>query len=368
MKSVITGLGMACSLGGVTAASAAIRAGITRPSPLEYHPLLSDGPEPAFVTGHPVRGLTEGYSFVGRWIRLAHAALLDLARYAALPDGRNRTFWSRTALIAAVPDDIEERFPAREPIDDEYILVKYLAKVVSFLAWPIERGRMQISRRGHAGGVDGLRLAMEGIVRGSFDRVVVLAADSFLEPTSLDWLSQRHRLKTPDHPTGLIPGEAGACFVVESERAALHRQGRAEAALESAIVLEERGFDENSGQRLGPALGRAVEGALRGSSARLPFEGDVLCDLNGNEHRANDFGAMLARLGPGVIGGGARVRAPCAELGDTGAASGAVAVCLAVRSLTRRYAREPTVLITSRNDDGNVGAACLSQPNGEQRW
>jgi 3-oxoacyl-[acyl-carrier-protein] synthase-1 len=48
---------------------------------------------------------------------------------------------------------------------------------------------------------------------------------------------------------------------------------------------------------------------------------------------------------------------PATELGDTGAASGAIAIGLAVRAFLRGYARGPRALVWSRSERGQTAAA-----------
>jgi len=367
-RTVITGLGMASALGGAVTGTAALRAGLTRPRPLvTAAPLPGIGPEPEALSGHPVAGLTDGYYFTGRWIRLAHAALQDLADYAGLREAREARFWDRTELVVAVPDFIDERYLTDAITDDDYLWRAYVMKVVGLVGWPLARPSVQLIRCGQAGIVEGLRRARVDLAAGAFDRAIVLGADSFVESTSVRWLGERGRLRTPDRATGAIPGEAAACCLVESETSARARRARIEAVLESAAVASERSFDREGGRGLGPALGRACEEALRTSGGTLPHDGDLVCDLNGTDGFAMDYGTMLTRLVSRVVSPSAPLRAPAVQLGETGAASGAISVCVAVRSLSRGYARSPLVVVTSRGDDGDVGAACFSRAVGEGR-
>ncbi len=81
----VTGLGMTSSMGGVVTACAAARAGMQRAGPLaevQVHDL--DLFESVPIQGHPVRGVTEGYQGMGRLLRLADEALLDLLTHARL--------------------------------------------------------------------------------------------------------------------------------------------------------------------------------------------------------------------------------------------------------------------------------------------
>lgn len=350
---------MSSSVGGAIGGAAAIRAGLSRPGPLSFEqPGGGDVPEP--LTGHPVSGVTDGTFCYGRWIRLAHAALLDLARGGALDDpGR----WARTGVVVAVPDHLDERYPRAHAMTDAELSAAYVGRLLQLLGWPVTPARTRLVRRGHAGPLEALQVA-ETLLASGEERVIVLAADTFVESPTLAWLHAQGRLKTPDNPVGVIPGEAAAAVMIEAPASASLGSitGAPALAILAAVTLEaEAGFDARRDRGLGRAVSVAAEHALRRAGARLPFSGDVYVDLDGEEGRAYDFGVMLSRLAPALLGPRYRTRFPAVALGHTGAAAAAVAVVLGVRSLVRDYARSEHVLVTARDGGGHTGAACLAR-------
>jgi hypothetical protein len=260
VSAVITGLGMVSALGGVTSAAAAMRAGITRPRPLAFQQVLDEGAVPEALTGHPVRHVTDGYYFLGRWCRLAHAALRDLERYSPGVELTDAATWRDTGLLVVVGDALDERYTVRDAVDDEYLQSRYVSRLTKLL---------------------------------------------------------------------------------------------------ESVQLERSASDKPGAGELGRALATAVDRALRASSRPLPFDGDIFCDLNGTEACAFDFGLMLSALGHERIAADVQWHSPCAFLGDAGAATGVVSLCMAVRSLVRGYARGFRVLTTNRDQGGVVGAALL---------
>jgi 3-oxoacyl-[acyl-carrier-protein] synthase-1 len=84
----------------------------------------------------------------------------------------------------------------------------------------------------------------------------------------------------------------------------------------------------------------------------------VISDLNGEPYRAIDWGNALVR----------RIRAlaepvlwcPALWFGDTGAASGAVALCLAARAFERSYAPAPWSLVLSSADGPDRAAVIVT--------
>jgi 3-oxoacyl-[acyl-carrier-protein] synthase-1 len=361
MMPLITGVGLATSVGDAAVGAAAIRAGISRPSPLDFEqPGGGDAPES--LIGHPVRGLTDGTYLYGRWVRLAHAALVDLASRGVLG---SRARWDRTAMIVAVPDHLEERYPRPEAVTDEELATAYVGRLLALLGWPLAPGRVSLVRRGQVGPIEALQNA-RALLSSGHDRVIVLAADTFVESPTLAWLHERGRLKTPDNPVGVAAGEAAAAVMLEAPRSADDPRAptspsRALAVLDSTELETEPGFDARRDRGLGRAMSAATERALRRAGATLPFAGDLYVDLDGEEGRAYDFGVMLTRLGPGVLAPGARTRLPAVALGHTGAAGAAVGLVLGVRSLVRGYAVTERVLVVARDGGGHVGAASLSR-------
>jgi 3-oxoacyl-[acyl-carrier-protein] synthase-1 len=349
---------MVSTLGGVISAAAAMRAGITRPGSLAFQQVLDEGAVAEKLTGHPIRHVTDGYYFIGRWCRLAHAALRDLERYSPMVELTDAATWRDTGLLLVVGDALEERYTVRDAVDDEYLQSRYVSRLTRLLRWPVPTRQVRLVRRGRCGGAEALRLASHGIEQGEYRRAIIVAADSFVEPTSLEWLLRRGELALLGYPVGISAGEAGAAVLVESEASARQRRARVEAVLES-VQLEVSESDEPGAGELGRALSTAVDRALRASGTPLPFDGDIFCDLNGTEACAFDFGLMLACLGQQRIGPDVQWHSPCAFLGDAGAATGVVALCMGVRALVRGYARVHRVLTTNRDPGGVVSVALL---------
>jgi 3-oxoacyl-[acyl-carrier-protein] synthase-1 len=172
----------------------------------------------------------------------------------------------------------------------------------------------------------------------------------------LAWLHERGRLKTGDSPVGLRPGEAGACILLESDAAARRRGAEILAYVAGTAQGEERASLFSGEVNLGAALGAAIASVWpEPAEAEL----DLLADLNGEEWRARELAGARARLGARLAR--AHLILPAMSLGETGAASGAVGVCLAVRAFVRGYHHGGQALVTSSAEHGHVAAIRLAR-------
>lgn len=363
MEIAVTGLGMITAVGNdARATCAAIRAGIARPRELPSMVVLdTETCEESLVVGHPVEGYSEGFALAGAWVRLALGCLDDLARSASLPAPEDATFWARTGLLVVTPAHLVRRF-GEGADDDAALRAAYLERLLELWGRPIPPASAALVSGGKAGVVVAVEQARAALTGQVADRVIVLAADSYLDDLSLSWLSEAARLKSEENPVGLAPGEAAAAFLLELEPAARRRRARVEAFVSSvAAAREERAFlagETSQGEALGDAIRRCLLEAGGGSA----FDGDLVSDLTGEAWRANELACATVRALDLVRG--ARWVHPASSLGDTGAASGVISVCVAARALARGYARGRRALVVASSEDGLVGAVQVTAVKG----
>lgn len=350
---VIGSVGMISAVGHDAASStAAIRAGVGRPRPLPGLATLDlDAGAARAAVGHPIDGVTNGFAGVGLWKRLGERAVSDLLRQGS--NSRDRSRWSSAGLLLVLPLLDPHRFLLDEAVDPEALRSDVGVALVELLELPIVPSNVEVLCGGHAGTLAALEMAIARISSGVVERCVVLAVDSYVDDCSLAWLASGMRLKMDEEPTGLVPGEAGGCFIVESAAAARRAGNSPRVAVKTVRTGHTRKRWSDSTGRDGIELARTLETVVAGGA---PFAGDVLIDLNGEGWRAREIGGALTRL-QGVFGPGVRWLTPATSLGDTGAASAAVAVCVAVGAHQRGWARGAESLVVSMSDDGAVGAA-----------
>ncbi|MCY1046199.1 beta-ketoacyl synthase N-terminal-like domain-containing protein [Corallococcus sp. bb12-1] len=188
------------------------------------------------------------------------------------------------------------------------------------------------------------------------DRCIIGGIDTCVHGTPLADVHALGLLRTEQKPSGFFPGEAAGFVLLERADAARARGARAEALLSASAMAEESFNRFSGGPPQGVALTAVTEACLRETQAR---PGLVIVNLNGDEFRARDFGTALVRLRGAVLTDDFRQWFPPVSFGETGAATGAAAVCLAVRGFRRDYAGSRAALVLLLGDDEARGAVLV---------
>jgi len=340
---------------------AAIRAGLTRARSVEhFHDFDEEEHETVPLTGHPIRGITDGFCSVGRWLQLARYAFEDLARQGNLPEREDRLFWSRTAAFVIAPSHDQPRFYYDDLFHPDHVNESYLRPLFEAIGHP------EMMNAEHFLPVDapGVFLALEKtrkmLREGAAERVLILGADSLLDAMALESLGTNNCLKGLDATTGLVPGEAGVALLIESSGALERRRGKVFADVVGVgIGMEEQTESEDKTIR-GHALAHVVQDVLARTNAGGGFQGESLADLNGEEWRAYEYGMMRSLLAR-QLSDDCVVMQLAGALGDTGAVSGMMSIGWATWALSRNRVRPDRVLVTTSSENGIVGAAMLGK-------
>ena len=356
----VDALGMVTALGHDAATScAAIRAGLTRAAPVaEAEVLDPDAQVMVPVIGHAVWGLTEGKAALARWLTLGRHAVADVRRSGRLPAASDAAFWARTAFVIVSPVLDDDRFVFAPECHAASIETTFIAPLLRQLGLPFESRHVYHLPEGRTGAARAVVGAEQLLSNGTVDAVLVLAMDSYLDGHSLMWLTESERLKAPDQPAGLMPGEAAAAVLLTRDAGAT--AGPPIARIRAAAVDSEDG-DYVSGERHhGRALARALTTALTTCGRSTPVVTDLYGDLNGEAWRAYEFGAALSQIPADLLQAGPFV-APAVSIGETGAASTLASIAIAARALERGYATAETALVTAMADAGQVAALVVAR-------
>ncbi|QSQ22273.1 hypothetical protein JY651_45320 [Pyxidicoccus parkwayensis] len=351
----ITGLGMVTAVGhGAMGTLAALRADVSRPRALHAFRVEDGEGGATVVAGHPVTAYADGFCAPGAWVRLALGAFADMVHRASLPSSPD--FWNRTGLTLLGPAADAERFPELlAAIPDAWERL-YARPVAHVLGVPLSEGNLRVLGQGHCALAEALKHAEADVAAHRVDRVVVLAADSYLDGESLEWLQDKGRLQSATHSSGTQPGEAGTALLLEADTVARAR-GAERGGRVRAVATEEASTEDVMPEALGRAL---AEVARRVLPREKPFRGDVLLDLNGEDWKGKAWGSAQMYLTREHLDfERCRLTVPAECLGEVGAASAPLAVGVAVGAFLQGHNPEGEALVLSLSDSGRVAAVHL---------
>ena len=375
---VVSAAGLVTSLGDLVTSCAAARAGITRRLPLGLMEALPNEP-PAELRGH-VCAAAVGAEDYGRLVALLVPAISD-----ALGSSSDQLLNSRTQVLVVLPspderpglDDAESQSDALRNGVDAWIVARLQALVSN----SVDPMRTVVLRGSHAMVIEALTAARDSLGRGLVDRVILCAADSYLDNATLLSLSLSRRLRHDLSPDGFFPAEAGVALVLETEIMVRRRGAKPLATIGpfAHYPAPERGgpppvdkagadVEEDSAPIWtldGAALADSIEALAREDLVALRSVAGLIDEFNGESARARYLSINLLRGGqpfehlrkvPRWI--------PADTFGDVGAATVALQICVAIRAFSRGYAPGRSFLVCATSESGAAGAAVVMAPPG----
>lgn len=206
--------------------------------------------------------------------------------------------------------------------------------------------------QGNAGGALALEAGMR-LIRDGAPYCLVGGVDSYIDVDTLEWLDSQNLLHGGDNAWGFIPGEgAGFCLLSRAEASSNPVQILAAG---TAMEPVRPGGDDVC---LGRGLSQAFELTLNGLPNQAKV-GSMICDMNGESWRADEFGFTMNRLGR-LFADPDNFRAPADCWGQTGAAS--IPLFLVLATLNNRSPENAPALIWAASENGLRGAALISHP------
>lgn len=344
----ITAIGMVTAAGyGAHASCAALRSGVSMMRELDYFAAENDEGEKNPVIGCQIQGLADGVQGVGRWTEMGVFALRDLVQNGNL--GRHDLLASRLYVALPLPDrpGVPGRIGGQPgPRFGELLDAGGLEREARFCP------------EGHAAALKATIEAGDALQRGEITRAIVGGIDSLIEPDRLAHFLERKRLKTEDNLDGFIPGEGAAFFSLERLEVAQARGAGVLAVIDGGGISREPETIWSEKPSAASGLSQAVNAALMNLPDRGAGTGLVVGDLTGETYRAREFGLTVPRV-LRYLQAGWTLWHPADCIGDTGAASGAISVCMAARAFRRGYARTSRALVFGSSDDGLRAALTL---------
>jgi 3-oxoacyl-[acyl-carrier-protein] synthase-1 len=270
--------------------------------------------------------------------------LLELAR-PALAEA------TRGIGAAKGPIPLFLSLPSRRTEEEEPLGPDFLDVLGKRAGVPIALAASEAVVLGHAGFAVALGRGLAALsARGASPCVVVGGVDSHHDPAVLAALDKERRLQADGVWNGFIPSEAAA-FVV------LAREGAAPAL--ARVMAVATGMEREDGTEIGEA---ATEVALRVAGvmrAPVPW---VLPDVNGERHRVKEWSFVRIRNREAFDEARTIETRLYDELGDVGAASGAVHAAYACMAFRLGFSPAPEVLVTLASEGPARGAFALGAP------
>ena len=369
---VVTAIGMTTSLGLDSAdACAAARAGLVRLTDVDT---LNATIEPAMAkedldgippfAGHMAPVVGSGCAGLAKLLALSRPALTELVgKMRRTPEGMGRT-----GLCVNVSDAfVESRFAEEPEGFDEEVPPTYAERWArTVAAFPdrlralcdldVPREALVVFAGGHVGIMAMLRHGAQLIRSGAVDRCIVGAVDSCFDPIALRAYATAGILKSAANPVGFFPGEAGAYFLLEPETA---MSARAAIRISATALSSDHPSLSTEAVPCGRGISDAVAEVVGRDTDAKAFPALFIADLNGTEGRALDWGHALVRLCSMFGEPTFDVWLPAQSFGETGAAAGALAVCMAHRAVERGYFPASAAVVTLASEDGRRGAMLL---------
>jgi 3-oxoacyl-[acyl-carrier-protein] synthase-1 len=343
----VTGFGMISPVGlNAYQSCASIRAGINRMSELDFT-VENDEFDELPIIGCAVSGVTDGHLGLGRWTKLASKALEDLLNVAGNPVIDT----DHTGLYIGLPE------LSREGID------KRIAEMLGYRIeqWRLWQGMEDMTKtytEGRAAVFLALQDAFTDIGNGLIDCAIVGGVDSLIEPDTLGYLHGKKRIKTEDNSEGLIPSEAAAFLLIETQEHAINREANIMAMLSAPNTSTE----SNTIWTDQPSLAKAASDAMRNTFQQLNDQGEqtgiIVSDMTGESYYGKELSVTATRVMKNVKQPW-RLWHPGDCVGDTGAAASAINAIVAIRAMGKGYAKTTNIALMGASDDGLRGAAYI---------
>jgi 3-oxoacyl-[acyl-carrier-protein] synthase-1 len=322
--------------------AAAYRAGI---SGVSEHPFMID------QVGDPMPGcldaqLDPGMMGPARLLAMAETALLE----ACAPLGDARARHLRLPVYLGLP----EIRPGFTPKDAEAVR----SGLARFEGLPIEISEVNIFTEGHAAGLSALAKANEQIHKGAIEACLVGGVDSYFNPDTMEWLDENRQLVGAISRSGFVPGEGAGFCLLMSEHARAQLALTALARVLAVAMGRETKLMKTSDICLGVGLTAAVQNAVGCLAPPSETVHAVICDINGERYRGEEWGFVCLRLSR-YFDDPTAYWSPADCWGDMGAASGPLFAMLACQAAVRGYGKGPRTMLWASSECGLRAAAIL---------
>lgn len=338
----VIGLGARTAVGlSAPMSAASVRAGISR---IGEHPYMIDRFGEAMVVAR-ASYLSNELSGVERFIELAAPAVLEALTLL------------QSTTVRVEPMPLILGLPAQRPGLPANLAEGIVNHFKNTTHGALRFSEAQTFSCGHSAGLIAIQAGSQKIREGRAEFCLAGGIESYLEPETLEWLDEEEQLHSEKIKWGFIPGEAaGFCLLASArvlEKYRLHTLGR----ILAATTARETNLIKTDSVCTGEGLTKAFRAVLRSLPSNEKVA-HVICDLNGERYRADEYGFTVARTSEHFVDA-TDFLAPADCWGDVGAASGPLFINLAIAAGLRAYAKGPLSLIWTSSESGERGAALL---------
>lgn len=222
---------------------------------------------------------------------------------------------------------------------------------------PIEIPELNVFTRGHAAGLSALSAASQAIQQGTLEMCLVGGVESYYKPETLEWLDNNRQLAGADSRSSFVPGEGAGFCLVAADNVCRRLNWPTLARVLTVRIGNETKVIKTEEICLGEGLTQTVRGAV-GSLPAGETINEVICDINGERYRGEEWGFVCLRLSQ-YFDDPTNYLSPADCWGDMGAASVSLFVMLACQAAAKGYSKGPRVLLWASSEGGLRGAAVI---------
>jgi|GEM_PF-1149628 len=367
MSLFATSIGLVTSIGyDVRTSCASARAGVTRIDDIQHIQVIEESThEEASISGCAVSPLTDGFGSIGRWTVLGLQAIDDLIQYSGL-NPEQTDFWKRTAIVFALPDLDAPNFDFEGVVNTDTIKSRFVEPFISQTGLAISPKFSLVVSEDDTAAISACSRVEQCFNNENVDRVILLAVDSLIEAHRLNWVEMSGRLKKPDNPIGVIPGEGAAAILFESEStlATTAIKPLARIYAHSIAVEKNNQYKEEPTPNVGEGLAHSINEALSLVQTAGAFEGVIYTDLNGEEWRARELAMARMRLvNNNRLNTDVPEIVPVASFGDVGTVKPLCSICMLIEGNRRGYDSKSTGLVLGSSASGTTGCILIQAFN-----
>lgn len=340
--------GAVTSLGlDVSTTCAAIRAGISRPSPLKHFSVLDeDSQQLQGLPCHSVPLITEGFSTLPRWENMLNAAINDLIKRI---DGRKiHIDWNKTGLILCLPNLDSARFMTAVECAQDEIEDSFFKPLISNLNISVNPKNCKVLSTGPCAPYSALE-KLSNTQQLEWQSFIICSVDSYLDTFSIEWLGQNDRINL-DGSVGLVPGEAATAILFDYN--GQHQQYVVGNILNAAMTQDNWNIYDDI-PFVTHNFNRELAKQLRANNL-APFSSKMWINLNGEEWRSRCLGTSFSSIESGTFSD-PKMEIIITSVGDINVNHSLLALCCAIHNQERAPSENPNQLIMDIDELGQMG-------------